>query len=241
MFIVQLQIIELAQNILNELVSRAHGFESRERNRVHDAGLVRVESDDVLDAEFCELLKNVGTVKRLAAVPQLLPAFIEVGHDDVDAVCFAAGSGNDSLQILVMVVRRHDIIKTCHRIGQTVIAHVDEDVKILATDRLLDRTLAFSRTEAGSGGLHDKGVEGIIICIIHTFGLYALFSPVNEKSVDLCTDLLGALQRDNAEFSVSSCAVKRLFLRIGRPFFHVFPPRSFFCMRMSSPISLMMV
>ena len=111
---------------------------------------MRIECDDIFNTEVHELLKNICTVKRLASASNLLSAFIQVGHDHVNAVGFSACSSDDTLQILIVIIGRHDIFKTGDVIGHVVVADIDENVQIVASDCLTYASLSFTGAETGS-------------------------------------------------------------------------------------------
>ena len=144
MILVDLDVLLVAKNVLDELICRTHRLKAGQRDRVLNTRVVRVECDNIIHAECFELLKDICAVERLASASNLLSAFVEIRHDDIDPVSFSAGGSDDALEILKMIVRRHDIIKTAHLVCERVIAYVDEDVEIIAADSFLNCSFAFA-------------------------------------------------------------------------------------------------
>ena len=79
----------------------------------------------------------------------MLSAFIEERHDDVDTSGFAVASGDDTLQILVVVIRRHVVGIAVHVVSNTMIAYIGENEQILTADGLADLRFGFTASETG--------------------------------------------------------------------------------------------
>ena len=120
----------VAEDILDELIGWCHGLKSGKRDCVLDTRIMRVERYDVVNTECHKLLQYVGTVKGLTSVTDLLTPFIEIGHDDIDTMRFSTGSGNNTFQVLIMIVRRHDVLKSGDIIGDIVVTDINENVQI---------------------------------------------------------------------------------------------------------------
>ena len=95
-----------------------------------------IKGDDVADSHIRQLLKSKSTVQRFPFRPFVLAAFIKERHDHVDTVCLAVGCGDDSFQVLIVIVRRHVVQMTVDGVGQTVVADVHHDKQVCAADRL---------------------------------------------------------------------------------------------------------
>ena len=64
-------------------------------------------------------------------------------HDFIDHF----DSSNDTLQICIVVIRRHVVLVTAYRVGEAVIGNVDHQIQVIAADRLFDDTLCFAGSE----------------------------------------------------------------------------------------------
>ena len=106
---INLQILLIAQQVLNELVCRLYGFKAVQGDGILYPRIVCVKGDDVVHAHFYKLLQCNGAVQGFTAGAFVLPAFIEEGHNYIDSSGFAAYGGNDSFQILEMIIRGHMI------------------------------------------------------------------------------------------------------------------------------------
>lgn len=79
----------------------------------------------------------------------MLSAFIEERHDDVDTSGLAVAGGDDTLQILVVVIRRHVVGIAVHVVSNTMIAYIGENEQILTADGLADLRFGFTASETG--------------------------------------------------------------------------------------------
>ena len=74
----------------------------------------------------------------------MLTAFIEKRHDDVNTSCLSAYCGNDTFQILKMIIRGHMIGMAAQRVGQAVVADVNQQVQVIAADGIVDDAFCFA-------------------------------------------------------------------------------------------------
>ena len=93
------------QQSLDELIDRLDRLEAGERNCILDSRIMCVKGDNVVDAHADKLLKSDSAVERLTRGALMLTALIEERHDDGDAARLAADSGDDTLEVLIMVIR----------------------------------------------------------------------------------------------------------------------------------------
>ena len=107
-----------------------------------------IESRDVGDAHMYQLLKRHGTVQGLSVGALMLAALVEERHDDIDPVRGGSAGADDSLKILVMVIRGHVVYIACHLIGQGVVCHIHHHEHVCAADRFLNDTLGFAASES---------------------------------------------------------------------------------------------
>ena len=67
------------------------------RNRILNPRVVGVKGDDVVNSHRDHLLEGESAVKRLSCGPFMLPALIEIRHNDGNAPCLSAYGSNDPL------------------------------------------------------------------------------------------------------------------------------------------------
>ena len=142
MIVVHLQIRLCAQQRLHKLIGRLEIVEAVQRSSVLYPGIVRVKGDNVLDTHILKLLKGESAVQGFPAGAAVLPAFVKEGHDHVDAVGLSGGGGNHTLQVLIMIVRRHMVFMAADRISQAVIADIYHNKEIASADRFAQTALA---------------------------------------------------------------------------------------------------
>ena len=128
----------MAEKSLDKLVGRLYCLESAQRDCVLHPRIVRVKSDDIVDAHANQLLKSKRAVQRLAGSTPVLAALIEERHNDIDAAAFSAYSRDDPLQVLEMIVRGHVVDIPRQRVCYAVVADVHHQVQVLAADRFGD-------------------------------------------------------------------------------------------------------
>ena len=80
----------------------------------------------------------------------MLSAFIEERHDDVDTSQRTVAGSDDTLQILVVVIRRHVVGIAVHVVSNTMIAYIGENEQILTADGLADLRFASPASETGA-------------------------------------------------------------------------------------------
>ena len=102
--LVEADVRHMMQQALEHLVSRHDVVEAHRRHGVHDAGVMGVEGDDVLDADGPQLLQGERAVQALAADAPMLAAAVQAGHDDADAVGAAGDRLDQTHQVLEVVV-----------------------------------------------------------------------------------------------------------------------------------------
>ena len=101
-----------------------------------------------------------------------------------------------------MIVRRHMIRASGKRVGETVIADVDQDIEVIAAHRVVDRALCLTGTETGDLCIYKVAVffifaksNGFFVFVV------ALFAPVHQVLVDFLAKLPAACKRDQCERS----------------------------------------
>ena len=142
--LVDLKIRGGSQKGLDELIGGHYIFKAAYRDGVLNAGVMGVKGNDVRDPVLDQLLQCESAVQRLAAVALMLAGLIKEGHDHVDTCSLSGRSGNETLKILVMIIRRHGYHASSQIILDAVVADVNEEVKIRTADRFLKSTLSFA-------------------------------------------------------------------------------------------------
>ena len=75
----------------------------------------------------------------------MLTSFIQKRHDNIDTMCFSCGSGDDTFQILKMIIRGHVILMAAYAVGKAVIGNIYHNKKVGTTDRFFDDYLCLRR------------------------------------------------------------------------------------------------
>ena len=130
------------EHCLQNLIRGHHVVKAHERDGVVYPGIMRIYGQDIINAHALQLLQGACAVQRFPVVPAVLTAAVQDRHDNVDAVCLTAGCLNDTLQILIVIVRRHAVFLIEHLILDIIISYIYENEQILATDGGLDQSLA---------------------------------------------------------------------------------------------------
>ena len=116
--------------MFDKLVSGLYGLKPFKGNRVLHSGVVGVKGDNILHPHIGQLLKSQGAVQRLSPASLMLSALIEEGHNHIDPAGLSSHRRDQSLQILIMIIRRHVVHLSAHGIGETVIADVNQQIQI---------------------------------------------------------------------------------------------------------------
>ena len=154
-----------------------------------------VEGENVFYSHFGQFLESHGAVQGLPVCAFVLAAFIEIRHDYIDAPGFSAHCRNHPLQILEMVIRGHSVGITADGIGETVIAHVHQNVNIIPPDRFIQHSFGLSGAETGNLGMDDKRIPFIVLkAKTQLLRHIALFSPLDDPAVDFFTQGSAAFQ-----------------------------------------------
>ena len=221
MLIIDLKVIDAAQKTFDELISRLYGVKTVERDRVHDAGIMRVEGDDIVDAHADQLLQRDRAVKRFACGALVLAALIEIGHDHGDPAGFTADRSDRSLEVLIVVVRRHVVLKTEHLIGLAVVDDICDQVQVHTADGLCHYAFSFTCAEAGKVAVDNVGRtlvadigQRILVLAL------ALISPACKVKVDLRSHFLASFDRNYSKGTCGHCIQMSLIMQFDR--FHEF-------------------
>ena len=212
MIAVDLQVVNRAEKSLDELIGGLNRVKSVQRNGILDAGIMRVEGDNVVDAHADQLLQCNCAVERFPCGPLGLKTLIQVGHNDRDPAGFPADRGDHTLEVGKVIVGRHVVVETEHAVGLIVIDHIYQNIEIHTANRLLDNTLALSGPEAGNPGIND--VRGLLIGgesgAVSMFML-AFCAPVLQVVVDFLSHLLASGDSDQTQLA-ERCIVEITFL-----------------------------
>ena len=105
-------------------------------------------------------------------------------------MCFTGSCGDDSLQILVMVIRRHVVLMTAYAVSKAVISHINHNVKICSADRFLDVTFTFTSSETWAFAVYKERFLCIALRDDGGFlGCYKFFTEFNQLFVNLLGQL----------------------------------------------------
>ena len=169
--LVELHIRNVVEAGLDELIGRHEVVEAGQRDGVLDSGIMGVEGDEIRDTHLFQFHQHRGAVQGFSAGPAVLAAFIEEGHNDIDAVRGHDACPDDALQVLEVVVRGHVIRVAVHLVGQRVVRDIDHDIKVAAADGLIDASLALAGAEAGAMDV-EKKVVGVIAAVVQALGTF---------------------------------------------------------------------
>jgi hypothetical protein len=89
-----------------------------------------------------------------------------------------------------MVVGAHGNLLTVHLVGNSVVKHVADYVKVMTSERLMDKTLCLARAKSGAVGVNEEAL------------VPSVASPFSEIVVNLRRKLLAASHAYHAKFSV---------------------------------------
>ena len=120
-----------------------------------------IKCNDILHPHAGELLKCGSTVEGFAADTFALAAFIEIRHDDIDSAGFAADCSNGTLQILKVIIRRHQVCETADSVRKTVVAYIHHKVNIVTTDGFTDLTFTFTGTKTRCFDINDVRITSV--------------------------------------------------------------------------------
>ena len=184
-----LEMRDRLEHCLQHLIGRHHVVKAHQRNGIVYAGVVCIYSQNVGHAHLIQFLQCTGTVQRFAVVPAVLTAAVQDRHDHVDTVCLTAGCLNQTLQILIVVVRRHCVHLIVHLIFYVVVSYVHNDEQILTADSRLDQSLAVTGRKTRAFRFDQECVY-----IITT-----LVSPVHQVVIQLIAQFLCTFHCNQSE------------------------------------------
>ena len=209
MVAVQLEVGNGAEHGFQHLIGRHHVVKAHQGHGVLHAGVVGVKGDDVGDAHGLQLLQRDGAVQAFPVGAAVLAAAVQQRHNDAHALGFAAGGLDQTFQVLEMVVRGHKVLMAENLVFLVVIAHVYDEIDIVAAHGGADEALAVAGGKAGAFALDDKRV------LAHP----GLLRPAEQVTVDLGGELLGAGHGNQAEVGEAFIGVEK-FLRTGSGLHH---------------------
>ena len=160
--LVEGDIRHMMQQALEHLIGGHDIVEAHGGHGVHDAGVMGIKGDDVLDADRAQLLQGEGAVQTLAADAAMLAAAVQAGHDHADAVGTAGDSLNDAHQVLEVVVRGEVVLIPEELVGNAVVARIDEDVQVVTAGGRLDKAFRIAGLETRAVAGDDEGIDLII-------------------------------------------------------------------------------
>ena len=93
----------------------------------------------------------------------MLSALVKHRHYDSNTSCLTAHCGNNTFQILIVVIRTHMIFNSVHFIGNTVIEHVAYDIHVMTSYSFIDNAFSFACTKSRTSYM-----SNISFCILIT-------------------------------------------------------------------------
>ncbi len=124
MIAVDLQALHIVEQALDELIGRLYGFKAMQRDGIHDSRIMCVKGNDIVNAHIDHFLQCECTVERFPGGSFALPAFIKKWHNDGNSSGFTADGGDNTFQILIVIIGRHMVSMSAQRIGQAVIGNI---------------------------------------------------------------------------------------------------------------------
>ena len=164
-------------------------------------GVMRVKGDDIAYAHVLQLLKRQGAIQAFAAGAAVLPPLVEHGHDDADAFGPTADGGDDALEVLIMIVRRHGHRTAIHLIFHVIRADIAQDIDIVAAHAAFDHALSLAGAKARAMCLDQK----ILPVIAHqreqrrVLQRVLLLVPLHQPAVYLLSEFLAARHRNQPQ------------------------------------------
>ena len=142
--VVNAEPVFVIQKRLDELVRWLNSFKAMEGSGILYTGIVSVKGDNVFNAHAGKLLQGCCAVQGLTAHTFALTALVQIGHNDVDPAGFSADSADNALEILEVIVRRHQVGKAADAVSKAVIAHIYHQIDIVSPDGFRDNRFALS-------------------------------------------------------------------------------------------------
>ena len=162
MILIEVDVGHMVQQAFQHLIGGHNVVETHGGHGVHDAGVMGVKGDDVLDADRAQLLQGEGAVQTLAADAAMLAAAVQAGHDHADAMGTAGDSLNNAHQVLEVVVRGEVVLIPEELVGDAVVARIDEDVQVVAAGGRLDKAFRIAGLETRAVAGDDEGIDLLI-------------------------------------------------------------------------------
>ena len=196
---------------MQELIRRGVIGKVTDRDHALDPGVMGVKCNEIVNAQIEELLEHQGGVHGFTSALMVLTAFIQEGHDHGDPFGSASDGGNHPFQIHEVIIGRHMVDETVHRICDRIVCDIHQDIDILAADRSFDDRPAFA-------GLEPVQIDGdpviFLIIAFHqrvVMGYGNAFSAESaDKIIHLAAELLGGRQHNKPDWSNGKAAVKLL-------------------------------
>ena len=191
MIVVELEVLNVLDQCLKELIGREEVVETVQRDRVLYTRIMCVESDEVGNTHITQFLEHQCTVKRFSLGTAVLTSFIKEWHDHVDTMSLTGSCGDDSFEILIVVVRGHVVLMTTDSISFCVVCDIHHDKKVGTTYRLFDITLALAGTEAYTFTFYKERRKAVSLWYSAGFLLgYKFFTEFYKLLVNLFCKIL---------------------------------------------------
>ena len=128
MLAVDVKVVHIKKEILDKLVCAWYRFKSLKRNSIVYSRVMCIESNNILNAHICKFLKHKCTVKRFSSCSLVLSWFIKERHDYINSSCLTTCSSNNSLEVSIVIIRRHMVLETANSIFKAVVADIKHNI-----------------------------------------------------------------------------------------------------------------
>ena len=136
-----------AKQCFHELIWRVETVESVKRDCILYTRIVGIKCEDIVYAHVNQFLKCQSAVQRLAFCTFVLTALIQKRHNNVKAVFLTISSGNQTFQILIVIVRWHVVHISVDGICQAVITYICHNKQVFSTDGFVQDTFCFTTSK----------------------------------------------------------------------------------------------
>ena len=133
---------------LYHLICRLNVVKARKRYCVCYSGVVRVKRYNVRYAHIDKLVKHQRRVERFASAAPVLPSLVKHRHNNRYAPSLSAHCRDNTLQVLIMVVRAHVVFYAVHFIRYAVVKHIADNINVVASYGVVNNAFTLARAEA---------------------------------------------------------------------------------------------
>ena len=151
---------------------------------------MRIKGDEVAHAYRFKLAQHHGAVKRLARGALVLSALVKHRHDNGNTSRLALYRADYTFKIGIVVIRAFFMRLAAHFVGNAVVEHIADDIKVKSAHRTVYKSLSLAASEARALGADEEA----LLCT----------APLSDVVIDLCGKALAALHADYTKFAVKN-------------------------------------